>query len=124
MPFKIFQGKKLPFKDKEFDVATLNDVLHHIGDLGIINEAQRVAEKVLIFEMEPNFFIKVIDLILNAARHRDFNIAPNIKTAEEWKKILPWADYKKCRRPCWWYPFDNFTFLLQDGGKNEKALSI
>ena len=42
---------KLPFKDKEYDVAVLSEIIEHIGvedPAAVVNEAQRVAKSVII----------------------------------------------------------------------------
>jgi ubiquinone/menaquinone biosynthesis C-methylase UbiE len=45
----IYDGKKLPFKDKSFDTALLLMVLHHTPDPSIVfSEAARVAREVVI----------------------------------------------------------------------------
>jgi len=50
-PLKIFNGKHVPFKDKEFDVALLADVVHHSNDEEeLVKEALRVANKVVVLE--------------------------------------------------------------------------
>lgn len=50
----IYDGKKLPFKDNQFDVATIVSVLHHCGlkdeNKIVLTEAMRVAKKVILIE--------------------------------------------------------------------------
>lgn len=51
LPLIIFDGKKLPFKNKEFDFALLISVIHHsFYQKQIIKEAHRVAKKVIVIE--------------------------------------------------------------------------
>ena len=52
IPFFVYDGKKLPFPDKSFDVVFFAFVLHHIRDQEVIfREACRVARhKIVIFE--------------------------------------------------------------------------
>lgn len=47
----IYNGSRLPFSDKSFDVALLLTVLHHAKDsLGLLREASRVAKRIIISE--------------------------------------------------------------------------
>ncbi len=46
---KIYNGVKLPFKDKQFDCAMLVDVLHHSENLlELLKEARRVSKKAVV----------------------------------------------------------------------------
>lgn len=51
---KLYNGKKLPYKDNEFDVALLISVLHHCGtnyeNKRVLKEAMRVAKRVIFIE--------------------------------------------------------------------------
>jgi ubiquinone/menaquinone biosynthesis C-methylase UbiE len=50
----LYNGKKLPYKDNQFDVALVISVLHHCGpnneNKKILTEAMRVAKKVILIE--------------------------------------------------------------------------
>ncbi|MCB9813299.1 MAG: methyltransferase domain-containing protein [Pseudomonadales bacterium] len=50
----IYNGKKLPYKDDEFDIALLISVLHHCGknkqNLEVLKETMRVSKRVIIIE--------------------------------------------------------------------------
>lgn len=47
----LFNGRTMPFKNKEFDVALMVTVLHHIKDQkSVLLEAKRVAKKVIVIE--------------------------------------------------------------------------
>ncbi|MDH5533716.1 MAG: class I SAM-dependent methyltransferase [Candidatus Pacebacteria bacterium] len=50
----IYNGKKLPYKDNEFDVALIISVLHHCGrkkeNFTVLKEAMRVSKKVVLIE--------------------------------------------------------------------------
>lgn len=51
LPFMLFDGENIPFKDKEFDIAFLLDVLHHSeNEEALIKEAMRVVKKVVVLE--------------------------------------------------------------------------
>ena len=48
-PVVVYQGKRIPFADKSFDVSLFITVLHHISDpVAVIREAHRVTRKTLI----------------------------------------------------------------------------
>lgn len=54
LPFAIYNGLHLPFDNSEFDVALLNETLHHCEDpLAVIIEAKRVAGSVYVIEHFP-----------------------------------------------------------------------
>lgn len=89
---KIFDGKNLPFKDNEFDVAIIIETLHHCDDpIQILREAKRVAKKVIILEdvhvsrihkMIMNFY----DFMMNV-RH-GVNTPFNFRSHKEWMGIF------------------------------------
>ena len=50
-PVTLFDGKHVPFGDKEFAVVTLIDVVHHSEDENVLmQEALRVAKRVVLVE--------------------------------------------------------------------------
>ncbi|UCG28463.1 MAG: methyltransferase domain-containing protein [Bacteroidales bacterium] len=54
LPFILYNGKSLPFHDKEFTISVLNETLHHTQDPGsVLTEAKRVAEAVYVVEHFP-----------------------------------------------------------------------
>ena len=52
IPFKIIDGKNLPFRDNEFDICFISYVLHHVKDPEpLLKEARRVTkDKIIIYE--------------------------------------------------------------------------
>ena len=49
--FQVYDGQKIPFEDKSFDIALLMTVLHHTQNPDeIIKEAFRVSDRVIIIE--------------------------------------------------------------------------
>lgn len=52
IPFKLIDGKILPFSENSFDIVLINYVLHHSRDpIALLNEAKRVTrDKIIIFE--------------------------------------------------------------------------
>lgn len=55
LPLRLYDGTKLPYADKSFDIATLVFVLHHTGDHErILREAARVARRrIIVVEDTP-----------------------------------------------------------------------
>ncbi len=93
IPFKMIDGKTLPFADKEFDEALIAYVLHHAEDPeSLLKEAARVVEdKIIIFEDLPegivsSFFCRIhgfsFDNFFGNKSHTSF------KTREEWEKLF------------------------------------
>jgi hypothetical protein len=64
LPFTIYDGKTLPFDNLEFDVAILNETLHHCEDPEtVLFEAQRVAKLIYVIEHFPNPNTNIKDLV-------------------------------------------------------------
>jgi len=48
---KIYDGKKIPYKDKQFDITMAVDVLHHTRDIGsLLKEMKRVTKRYIIIK--------------------------------------------------------------------------
>jgi SAM-dependent methyltransferase len=56
-PFRLYDGRSLPFADDHFDLVMLNFVLHHVPDelkIGLVREALRVSRgKLFVLEDTP-----------------------------------------------------------------------
>lgn len=64
LPFVIYDGKKLPFDNLEFDVSFINETLHHCEDPeAVLAEAGRVAKSIYVIEHFPNPDTDIKDLI-------------------------------------------------------------
>ena len=93
IPFKKADAENIPFKDKEFDVCLLIDVLHHTKNMkNVIKEASRVSKKVIIKDhfYETGFErvkLKIIDFL--------FNIIYSIPTPFNFLTIKEWEDMFK-----------------------------
>lgn len=59
IPFKIINGKTLPFSENYFDVVLISYVLHHCNDpQALLTEAKRVVkDKIIIYEDLPEGFL-------------------------------------------------------------------
>ena len=54
LPFSLYDGKKLPFNDRTYDIAVLNEVLHHADDPeSVLREAKRVGQAIFLVEHFP-----------------------------------------------------------------------
>lgn len=65
LSMRLFDGRKIPFPDKHFDLALLVDVLHHTPhDAELLGDALRVARSVMVIEWahRPGFFLEVMKL--------------------------------------------------------------
>lgn len=66
VPFKIINGKDLPFPDKFFDTVLISYVLHHTENPEmLLTEAKRICRKrIIVFEDLPEGFLS--EIICNA----------------------------------------------------------
>lgn len=117
--FMIPKSGRLPFKDRFFDSAMINDVLHHVEksyQQHIIQEALRVAKKVLIFEVEPTLSGKIFDMILNKLHYKSLQTPLSFRWRKEWIKLFKEMDLtyetKSVKVP-FWYPFLNVAIMIK-----------
>lgn len=118
IPFVKIKDDKLPFPRRSFDVALLNDVLHHIDKTKqeqVISEALRVGKNVFIFEIEPSISGKIFDIVLNKFHYGNLAVPLSFRYPKEWKqlfkKLSANCDYIKLKRP-FWYPFTHIAFKV------------
>ena len=92
IPFIKADGKKLPFKNKQFDVSLMIDVLHHTKNMGnILKEASRVSKKIIIKDhfYETGFQkirLKIIDFLANV--WHNVPLPFNFLTLKEWEQLF------------------------------------
>lgn len=115
---QMISESKLPFRDNEFDVAMFNDVLHHTNfkiQEKLLEEALRVADKVLIFELTPTRVGKFLDYIINKIHNPKMNIPFTYRTESGWirtfKKLKVPARKLEVHTPLF-YPFSHTAFFL------------
>jgi SAM-dependent methyltransferase len=90
IPFKIFDGKNLPFENNSFDATLISYVLHHSHDpKRLLEEAKRVSKKIIIFEDLPEGILSKLRCNLHritflGGERKKFNF----KTSKEWKEIF------------------------------------
>lgn len=93
LPLTVYDGKKIPFGDKTFDVVTLVFVLHHaVNQEEILMEAARVARrKVILVEDTPRNLLELcIDKACDALmsmEHGFFNPA-TYRNVEQWRSVF------------------------------------
>ena len=73
VPVQLFDGDRLPFPDKEFDVVLFVDVLHHAADpIALLREAVRVTTGAIVIKdhLREGFFarptLRFMDWVGNA----------------------------------------------------------
>ena len=76
LPFILYNGKNLPFKNLEFDVAVLNETLHHCKEPEpVLTEAARTAKSVYLIEHFPKPGTSIKDLVkTEISALKDFDI--------------------------------------------------
>lgn len=118
IPFIKINENKIPVKSNSFDVAFINDVLHHIkkeDQAQIIKEAVRTAKKVFIFEFEPTLIGKAADIVLNKLHYGDLNPPLSLRPSKQWQSLFSELGYKskmvKLSKP-FWYPFSHIAFMI------------
>lgn len=90
----IYDGKKLPYADKSFDVGLLIFVLHHAPDASkLIEESSRVSKRLIIVEDLPGNRIEIavwkrLDYLFNHAQHSDIDVAHKTMSISEWKDLF------------------------------------
>ncbi|MBI2625992.1 MAG: class I SAM-dependent methyltransferase [Candidatus Nealsonbacteria bacterium] len=122
VPFKLIDGRNLPFNDSYFDIALIICVLHHIEDFQVLlGEAKRVAKTIIIYEDIPEgFFSKLVCSIhiFFSSRNMLYPSVSNLhsfKTRQQWRDIfnslgLSVISEKRMKRP---FLFKQFQFVLQ-----------
>lgn len=89
----IYDGSQIPFADKSFDLALILFVLHHTSKsnaVNIIQEAKRVAKRVLIIEdIYFNRFQKYYTFFLDSLTNLEFFGHPHSnRTDVEWQTLF------------------------------------
>jgi len=124
IPTKIYDGKRLPFKDKSFDKALLLMVLHHTSDpMGVLKEASRVAGELIVIETSyTNLFSKCMTVILDTlANFRLRGYWNSYKSDKEWREIFGTLNYCVVDSNRYFdktigFPFLHISYFLQKAG--------
>lgn len=113
----------LPFRSQSFDLVIINEVLHHTDtdtQLALINEAKRVGKRLLIFEEEPSFKAKFIDIVINNIHNKSMPLPLNFHTRERWLQILSVYFYNvKCFdvQTSFYYPLKHIAYYSDNSFK-------
>lgn len=87
----LYDGVKIPYKNKQFDCGLLVMVLHHLKDVDVVfDETVRVSKQVIVIEdVYGSVFRKYITYILDSLFNLEFfGHARSNKTDKEWKKYF------------------------------------
>lgn len=89
-PVIIYDGKKLPFKENEFSEVLLIACLHHCKNpMQILDEAARVAKKIIIMEdVFTDWFSRSITFISDCLVNFEIHSPFTNHTTEGWLKIF------------------------------------
>lgn len=94
LPLKIYDGKKLPYDNRTFDVSLLIYVLHHTEDARLVlNEAKRVTKKyIIVYEdiITRNPFDKISTFFHGLVFEKTWNLRnrASFKSEKEWAKLF------------------------------------
>jgi SAM-dependent methyltransferase len=87
----VYDGARLPFRDKAFDIALLITILHHTRDPErVVAEAQRVANKVIVIEeIFTNLVNRYVTYFIDSLFNAEFFGHPHTnKTDAEWRELF------------------------------------
>lgn len=93
----LYDGKRLPFPDKKFDIALLLTVLHHCPKPEIVfSEAARVSKQIIVIEdICNNFLIKLLNVFVDSFQNKPLRFYWNsYKNDREWKDFLKEKGYQ------------------------------
>jgi len=125
LPLTIYNGERLPFKDKSFDAALLIFVLHHTRDsLLVLSEAKRVTkDKIIIYEdiITRNPFDTIDSFLHGFAFNKTWNLQneASFKSKNEWLEVFKKLGLKVIKiyplpiRARLFYPACRMQFVLQ-----------
>jgi SAM-dependent methyltransferase len=121
IPPRLYDGRKIPFENKSFDVALILTVLHHVSNQEkIIREAQRIAKTIIIIEdVYSNRFMKYLMFVADSLTNWEFKGHPHSnRTDQGWKDLfnqlnitLKHVEYKKIL-----LLFKQAVYVLDTGG--------
>lgn len=93
IPFRIFDGKNIPFEENSFDIVLISYVLHHSKNPEVLlKDGKRVGKKIIIFEDLPEGILAKIRCYLHQITYNIFFEKKfqrfNFKTRKEWKEFF------------------------------------
>lgn len=118
-PFTLIKKDSLDLPSNKFDVAIINDSLHHMEpsvQRKMLLEATRVARKVIIIETKRTFIAMFLDSIFSRIQHFDMPIPYTHKTSKGWKMLFEELDIS-CKeenvKRDWYYPLQHLFFVVE-----------
>lgn len=91
----LYDGKKIPFKNSNFDTVVSSLVFHHCDDPeAALKECIRVSRKKIIVIEDyykssfGKFLTKAVDWIANRLQSSEINIPFNFKSVQEWERTF------------------------------------
>jgi ubiquinone/menaquinone biosynthesis C-methylase UbiE len=114
----VYDGKKVPFKDNQFDTALAAYVLHHCEEPEeMLKEVARVTKgNIVIFEdTKPSAFVNMMDFFSN--RLRGVKTPFKFRTEKEWGSVFKKLDLrivavKHGVEKEWFYPLVEHTMIV------------
>ncbi len=119
MKLILYDGKKIPFPDNNFDTLMLIYVLHHVENpVEVLKECIRVCKGNIIITEDPagNFFVKAIDYIYNNFHGVDcpFNFKSDIEWIILFNKLgLDIVHIQRGVEKEWFSPVEHILFVLK-----------
>ncbi len=118
IPFTLIKNNKLPFKKNAFDIAIMNDVLHHmppeIQEI-MLKEVTRIAKKLLVVETSRTATALILDTIFSRIQCFDMPITYTHRNNKGWKRLFTKIDLEfeemKIKSP-WYYPLHHLFFAV------------
>jgi ubiquinone/menaquinone biosynthesis C-methylase UbiE len=95
LPFKVYDGVRIPFKDKHFDQTYISFVLHHTDSIEpLLRECIRVTRKRIVI-LEDVYcgklglvLTKGMDYIANKLVSGEISVPLNFKTENDWVRLF------------------------------------
>lgn len=120
---EIYDGYKLPFTDKQFDVCLILTVLHHTGDpVHLLREADRTSQRIIVIEdIHRSKFHKILVKIADSVMNLEFSGHPHNNMDDSgWRDLFKKegleimdAQYHRIA-----LMFDQAVYLLESGGSS------
>jgi|688.fasta_scaffold07294_16 SAM-dependent methyltransferase len=105
---QIYDGKKIPFQDKSFDIVLCSFVLHHADNwYDILQEMKRVGNHIIIIENTPEISLDYW-FVKKHSNSEWGSCEECFKTNTEWLDIFNQMNFKVeniKRIPRWYFPF-------------------
>ncbi|MDP2684166.1 MAG: class I SAM-dependent methyltransferase [bacterium] len=119
LPFyKITTESKLAFEDNYFDLTIIIDTLHHMNvvkQTAILQEATRVAKKVIIFDTERTLVAMILDHVMSRIQSIYMPVPCTHKRRMGWERMftdLGFGFEEVKVKKGWLYPMQHLCFIV------------